>query len=293
MKILFILLSLKTVFAADPTDHTFKANKSTIIWVFSSLADKNPTVQTSLITNRHELFRLYYKDFSDYNHITLAASLPRIEHELKTKSLACYPGSSEAERRKSFSYLTPQYIQPSPRLVLKNQLAEKILKQDRKSISLHEIINDDSLIGVGGLDRSYGPAIDKILSNKPVHFKTPILDTFGPGALEIIETGKADYTIEYGFIFNSLKENNSRYKNLISVAINDIPPFIVQYLACSKTTDGLAIVKRADQLIRQNVSNTSYWKGVMESIPLAERANFQKEVDKFIATRTKSVEIIE
>lgn len=290
MTLLLLLFGLHSVHAADHSVHT---NTPTIIWVFSTLADKNPTVQTSLVTNRHELFRLYYKDFADYSHVTRAASLPRIEQELKTKNLACYPGSSEAERRKAFSYLTPQYIQPSPRLIIRKDIAEKFLKPHQKSVSLQEIVNHPELTGVRGVDRSFGPDIDKILSSKSAHLKTITLDTFGPGAIETLEHKKADYTIEYGFIFDSFKANNQRYKNIISVAINDIPPFITQYLACSKTSEGLAVIKRADEIIRKNVVKSSYWEGFLATIPLKERATFQKEIDKFVANRSKAVNIIE
>lgn len=290
MKLFLLLLSLQSAHAVD---HSINTSTPTIIWVFSTLADKNPTVQTSLVTNRHELFRLYYKDFPDYVHVTRSASLPRIEQELKTKNLACYPGSSEAERRRSFAYLTPQYIQPSPRLVIRKEIAEKFLKADLKSVSLQEVVDNHNLTGVRGEDRSFGPEIDKILSSKTAHIKTLTLDTFGPGALETLEHKKADYTIEYGFIFDSFQANNPRYKNIISLPINDIPPFIVQYLACSKTADGFAVIKRADEIIRKNVAKASYWEGFVASIPMKERASFQKEIDKFIGNRSKAVQIIE
>jgi len=264
-----------------------------IVWAFTATAEKTSSVQPFFLTSRSELFRLYYKNLSDYNHSIFTGSIPRIESELKNKKLVCYPGSSSADKRKEFTYSTPQYIQPAPRLITRKEIADKILKKGEKSISLREILHHKELNGLITEARSYGPSADKIIAEKPNNLKTQFLDTFGSTILQSIAAGRVDYTLEYDFIVRTMKEGNPRFTELVSLPISDTSSTIVQYLACSKTPEGLAVIKRADEVIRKNIARSEYWKAFLESIPANERGSFQSEIDKYIAERTKAPVIVE
>jgi len=288
-----ILLALLTSFYVHAKANTQHPQGQSIVWAFTSAPDRNPTIQNSLVTNKHELFRLYYKNLSDYNHSVFSGSIPRIEQELKARKLVCYPGSSDADRRKAFSYLTPQYIQPSPKLITRKDIAEKLLKNGQTGVSLRELIRNPEYSGLVAESRSFGTSIDRIISEKPNNLRSQLLDTFSSATLQMIASKKADYSIEYGFIFKSQQGENIRYKNIVEVPISDVDSFMTQYLACSKTPEGLAVIKRADQVIRENIKNPSYWKGVLESIPENERGPFQKEIDSYISERIKAPIIIE
>lgn len=288
-----ILLALLFPFYIQAKTNTQHPQGQSIVWAFTSSPDRNPTIQNSLITNKHELFRLYYRNLSDYNHSVFSGSIPRIEHELKARKLVCFPGSSEAERRKSFSYLTPQYIQPTPKLVTRTDVAAKLLKEGQKSVALKELVMNPEFSGIIAESRSYGPDIDKILAEKPNHVRTRLLETFGSSVLQIISNKNADYTVEYEFIIKSQQGEGNRYKNIVEIPISDVEPSMIQYLACSKTPEGLAVIKKADQVIRDNIKNPSYWKGVLESVPEKDRAPFQKVIDNYISERIKAPIIIE
>ncbi|MFS4458995.1 hypothetical protein [Bdellovibrio sp. HCB2-146] len=295
MKQLFTVFVLVFLFLKTHADthNRLDINAPTIVWAFSSLGDKVPTVQNSLVTNRHELFRMYYRELSDHHHSMISATMPRIEKELKNKRLVCFPGSSEAERRKEFSYLTPQYVQPSPRLIVKKEMADLLTDNGKKSINLKEILLNKNLRGIIGEGRSYGPTIDKILASTPHHLRVVLAEMFSPNTFNMIETKRADYTIEYAFIAKSFKEGQPRFSDLVSIPFSDVEPAMVQYLACSKTPEGLEVVRRADKIIRDHVKNSSYWTGVFESIPANEKEKFQKEINKFISERIKHAVIIQ
>ncbi|MNL51409.1 hypothetical protein D3C87_1745080 [compost metagenome] len=109
----------------------------------------------------------------------------------------------------------------------------------------------------------------------------------------MIETKRADYTIEYAFIAKSFKEGQPKYADIVSVPFADVEPVMTQYLACSKTPEGLEVIRRADKIIREHIKDPSYWIGVLESVPTVEKAQFQKEIDKFIVERTNHPAIIQ
>jgi uncharacterized protein (TIGR02285 family) len=269
------------------------AHAATITWTFTSV---NPAVsipKANIVDENHPLFLLYKSELKGYDHVTLKATVPRIETELKGKSLVCYPGSSEAERRRQFSYLTSQYVQPSPQIVARKEIADQIRKKQKKGVSLRKVLADSSLRGLIGESRSFGASIDQIISQENGNLKTGVFDTFGPALLNMIEKHRADYTIEYPFILHNLRENAKVGLALETVPLKDVNPIITQYLACSKTPEGRVVIEKADQIIRQHVKEPKFWTGVLESIPKSDRAGFQTEIQKFSEARVKAPVIIE
>jgi uncharacterized protein (TIGR02285 family) len=269
------------------------AKAATITWTFTSVNPAVSVPKANIVDENHPLFLLYKSELKDFDHITFKATIPRIETELKGKGLVCYPGSSEAERRRQFSYLTSQYVQPSPQIVARKEIAEKIRKNQKKGVSLKKVLQDSSLRGLIGESRSFGASIDQIINKDRGNLKSGVFDTFGPGLLNMIEKYRADYTIEYPFILHNLRENAKVGLQLESIPLTDVNPVITQYLACSKTPEGRQVIEKADLIIRHHVKDPKFWTGVLESIPKADRAGFQKEIQKFIDTRTKAPVIIE
>jgi len=272
----------------------FSSEPQTITWVFTSASPSISPLKANIVDDKHDLFKLYRAQLSDYQHTSFTGTIPRIEIELKRKTLACYPGSSDASRRKEFTYLTSQYIQPAPQLIVKKELADRLRLQYKNGIYLKEILKEKKLAGLIGEARSYGVAIDKILSNNlPNNIKKGVFETFGPSSLNMIEKGRADYTIEYPFILHNLRESALIGTELVNLPLLDVGQSMTQYLACSKTPEGLAVIKRADKIIREHVRDNQYWTGVLQSMPEADRPSFQKEINKFVETRSKTPVIIE
>jgi uncharacterized protein (TIGR02285 family) len=283
---------LVNAWAAEMPPHLPKPPLS-ISWAFSSMSTKASAEKTGLLTRKDELFRLYQIGFREYQNQEFTATIPRIEQELKTKNLVCYAGSSDAERRKKFSYLTSQYVQPAPKIIMLKSLANKLLSPGKKTLALRELIKNQDLVGVVGESRSYGPSIDKIITPMPSSIKPIVLETFSASSMQMIINKRADYTIEYSFVIKALIENKQQYQDIVAIPISDIDPVMVQYLACSKTPEGLAVIKRADKIIRENVQNSAYWSGVLKTVSPHEQASFKAEIQRFIEMRKKASIIIE
>lgn len=287
---LFILfLSFSANSSEVPTDLN-KEKKPVLTWVFAATAENSP--MPSIVSPKHPLFLLYQSGLKGYEQNVFAGSLPHIEMELKSKKLVCYPGSSEAVRRKEFAYLTSQYIQPAPRLVMSKAMAEKVNAKYKK-ITLKEILNDSSLRGVVDQSRSFGPEIDKLIRENSKNIKKGVFDTFSNTIFVMIQKDRVDYTIELPLILNFSKQKHKTDSSLVSMQLMDVEPYITQFLACSKTPEGLEVVKAADQLVRKNIQDPKYWEGVLLGMDASDRSHFQKEIDKFIKNRTESSVIIQ
>ena len=281
-------LLLTMALAAEPP-----IGSPTINWVLTSPAPDPKGPKTNIIDEHHPLFLLYQNGLTGYQHVITKATVPRIEAELKGKKLACFPGSSEAQRRKQFAYLTPQYIQPSPQLIATQKAAQYLREKYKSGLTLKEVLYDANLKGMVGEARSYGATIDAILAQGSPHVHKGVFETFGPNLLTMLEKGRADYTIEYPFIWNYLKETGQAGSQLVSLPLKDVGNFITQYLACSKTPEGLEVIRKADRIIRDNIKSAKFWNPVLETIPPADRAEFQKEIHSFVENRTKAPIIIE
>jgi uncharacterized protein (TIGR02285 family) len=272
----------------------FSAENQTLTWVYTTAVPGVSLPKANIVDERHPLIQLYHSEFRDYQQTGFSATVPRIEMELRTKKLVCFPGSSDATRRKEFTYLTPQYIQPAPHLVVRKELGLRLLQQNKNGISLKSILHDTSLKGLIGEARSYGNVIDTLISeNQSNNLKKGVFETFSPNPLNMLEKGRADYTIEYPFILHNLKEAGAIGNDLMSIPLTDVGHSMTQYLACSRTPEGLAVIKRADHIIREHVKDPKFWVGVLESIPEMDRPAFQKEINKYVESRAKAPIIIE
>lgn len=267
--------------------------KPKILWTFTSGDSKVQTPTSgNVVGEKNILYQIYKKSMPEYVHNTLIATVPRIEVELKSQNLVCFPGSSEAEKRKEFSYLTPQYIQPPPFLVTRKEIADRLQKKYKNGVYLKDILKDKSLIGLAGESRSFGSNIDRILDAEPGNMSRAVFDAFGANVMQMIEKHRADYTIEYPFIMNDLKDSNKIGNEVVAVPLVDAGPFMIQYLACSKTPSGLAVVQKADQAIRENIHRTDYWQGIIDSVPKNQKPAFQKQINKYVQDRAKEVILI-
>ena len=287
---LFIMFLAFSATSSEPPVNLHKDQKPILTWLFASTPENSP--MPSIVSPKHPLFLLYQSGLSGYEQNIFTGSLPHIEMELKSKKLVCFPGSSEAVRRKEFAYLTSQYIQPAPRIVMTKAMAEKVNAKYKK-ITLKEILNDSSLRGVIDQSRSFGPEIDKLLSENSKNIKKGVFDTFSNTIFVMIQKGRADYTIELPLILNFSKQKHKTDSSLVSLKLMDVEPYITQFLACSKTPEGLQVVKAADELVRKNIQDPKYWEGVLLGMNASERSHFQKEIDKFVKSRTSAAVIIQ
>lgn len=238
------------------------------------------------------LYQLYVKAMPEYIHQNLIATVPRIEVELKSQNLVCFPGSSEAQKRKKFSYLTPQYIQPPPFLVTRKDVADRLAKKYKNGVFLKDILKDNSLAGLAGSSRSFGADIDRILDADPGNMSRAVFEAFGANVIQMIEKRRADYTIEYAFIMKDLMDSKKIGDDVVAIPLEDAGPYMVQYLACSKTPSGLAVIQKADLVIRDNIRKPEYWQGVIDSVPKNQKIAFQKKITKYINDRVKEPTII-
>lgn len=270
------------------------SQKPVMTWAFATSSKSLPPPKSNIVNEKHPLFKLYYDELKDYEQLIMAATITRIEADMKSKRLICYPGSSEFSRRRSFSYLTSQYIQPAPQLIMTEEKGKALIKKMGGHVTLKKLIQVEDLKGSLAEGRSFGETIDRILASHKGNYKRQVYNTFIQTVTPQIKNGRVDYTLEYPFVVQAMeKEDQTSKVRLIVIPLEDAEHYVTQYTACSKTPEGLAIIKRLDKIVKKNVSDPKYWSGVIGSIEPKDRAEFQKHIDKFIEKRSKESVVID
>lgn len=287
-----IILALITTVLAEKA----YVAKRELVWAFATTHKSLPPPKNAnILGESHPLFKFYQEELKDYKQTIMAATLTRIEMELRDKKkLMCYPGSSEFSRRREFTYLTSQYIQPAPQLVVTKKIGQRLLKKYTGKVSLKEIMNDKSLKGSLAEGRSYGEEIDQLLKDNGQNIKRQVYNTFIQTVIPQIKISRIDYTLEYPFVVNSMEaEDKNKKIPLMTIPLSDVKEYVTQYIACTKSPEGLEVIKRLDRAIRENVSKEIFWKGVLRSVPEGEKKNFQRAIDSFITQRKTHASVIE
>lgn len=154
----------------------------------------------------------------------LERALPNIQHERLTlphtrigKMLdegmkACFPcmiKRNAATSRARFSNATVVY--PPHSLVTSQHKSEDIRFISKDGVTLSQLLDDESLIFAKHAGRLFGPRIDEILSTSGDKKRRLILSNEAKSTtsvLQLLQIGRADFTIEYPAIVNYFNATN-------------------------------------------------------------------------------------
>jgi len=282
---LFVSLFLPFVVFADISlSAPALQEKPQINWAFSAIENVDEKDRELMMNDKNPLLELFKRELPEYNHVFFYGTVQRIEHELKTTKLTCYPASTDASRRLEFSYATSLAAYPTPMLITRKEVANKIQNKNGR-VFLKKLVKDSRYEGIFIDARSYGVEIDKILAGSENHFKRRVSNPIGSANLQMILNKRADYTIEFLFIVKSMEKIRNG-DDLVALPMEDIAASVTQFVICSRTPEGLELVSKLDRIISQNVEKIFYKEAMLRLSPKNNEKVFRKEVEKFVRGRS-------
>ncbi|MBS1970374.1 MAG: hypothetical protein JSU04_08700 [Bdellovibrionales bacterium] len=284
MRLLFLL----TFSISAGLPRVVYAEKPTITWGFSDSRNLTGKAYARAITENHPLFLLLQKKLSDYNHEIFLGTVSRIENELKQRQLTCFAASTTVEGRVGFAYLTPSTMFEAPVLVLRKDMAEKFQGKGR-SLSLTKIVQDKEMQGTLIEARYYGSKIDRLLEQAKGNIHRQVLAPIGANTIQMVASRRADYTVEFSFIIEGLRESGELNPDLYVAPVEEALDSLPMYVACSRTPEGLKAIRRIDEIIRKNVTTREYREAIFYARTPSK--NYERDVDHFIKFRAKASEI--
>jgi uncharacterized protein (TIGR02285 family) len=195
-----------------------------------------------------KMLALIIEQLPEYNHEHPFTSHVRALKNMREGKPVCHPGLFKTKEREGFMYFSqPSLITPNLRLVSHKQ--SDVAKQYADVIKLEDYIaNNEKDFGlIKG--RSYGKALDLILTQLP---KEQLLFFSVQGAediLRMVSNRRIDLTVAYPFeigYFNNQEDNETPLNMSV---IKGVKPYAIGYVACSKTPWGKQVIDRINTLL--------------------------------------------
>jgi uncharacterized protein (TIGR02285 family) len=179
-------------------------------------------------------------------------------------------------------------VHEAPILVIRIELAEKF-QGKRGTLSLAKITQDKELEGVLIENRYYGSSIDKVLAQGQPNILRRVLAPVGKNTIQMVASKRADYTVEFNFVVESLRKEGKLSSTLFIAPIEEEPDAMPMYVACSRTPEGLKVIQRIDEIVRKNVTTPEYREAILFGKNPSKE--YERAVDRFIKDRAKHSEI--
>lgn len=198
------------------------------------------------------------KQLPQYQHrnseVNWARIFKSIEHG---KNMCSNMVFKTTEREDIAEFSVPVAVALPIRIIMSKE--NKALIGNPTSYSLSKLIIDNRFKGALVNDRSYTPAIDKLLKRNQGSTNIERKAITSESLLTMLQLNRISYMIEYPATVSYLTRNNKDFKNQFSsIAIDEISPFTLTYLACPKNAWGKKVVDDINKIIIEKHSSDEY-----------------------------------
>ncbi len=227
-----------------------------------------------------------------FQHSYTTAGYQRIIHSLKFDK-GCIIGLHKSEQRRDKLTFSVPYLLTFPNgLVFKESDRKKFTPyvDDEGSISIKQLLDDESLIAGMASGRKYQGAID-IELDKHRHKDNIVArsnnDVFA-GLLQMLDKNRIDYLfgfpeeLEYHTSLGVLDHKMS------FLPISEMPKFLTSYVACSKNAWGQKVIDEIDGLLLKNRADAKFLRFYEFWLDFESKKRHQKYSLNAFSTKTKA-----
>lgn len=222
-------------------------------------------------------------------HEFVVANTARIWHSLVAGEQVCYTGALHTPERAKQAYLSDVFILPPIQLIVRRDSLDRVPMDAGHLVKLSDLIAQRNLQGVLVSGRSYGAALDAVVSGSSPDSSL----SFSPGAqlganiFEMIARGRADYTLDYDFVLAQHQRNSSSLGQLVALPINGAQAPLIGSFACPRTPWGRAKIKIIDRIVGQLVLDPHYRDQFERWLTPATKVYYAPAFDNFYKDRPK------
>ncbi|WDE12886.1 hypothetical protein [Thalassomonas haliotis] len=272
---------------------SFTAKGQELLWLtHSSFFNPNEKHSQSMDI-MGETMTMILDGLGDYQTRVLYANTNSAFNLLKSKSHACTGNKTLSEQRLKFSYASkyPQSIYPGLRLYLKKNSPYfkkiKELLDKHQAISVEQALTQikDAKFGVVN-GRSYTGQLDKLISAPTwkKHFWSRSGEDMASGIIDMLFAERVDFIFEYPSIFDRYRPDGGENPLITSFAIAESPPYVLGYILCSKTPQGLALVNKIDKVIEKISRADDYFNSHINWVSESARQDMARYYNQVYGT---------
>lgn len=199
--------------------------------------------------------RLLQAKLPQYQHVVSVANRARTEQMFSSGALVCDSGSLKSPGREQLMYfsITTLGLQNNSVMIRKQQEQELAPFIDNGQFDLQAFIAADRYTIGTVVGRSYGPVIDAELATlsadkRVVHYGVEASRSL----LRMQQHVRITALLGYG---PELRYNGEleqlELEQLSFYPIKGAPPYLMSYVSCSKTPEGLLAIKRINKAVRE------------------------------------------
>jgi uncharacterized protein (TIGR02285 family) len=212
---------------------------------------------------------------------------------LKNTPSACAGNKVKTDERLAFSYATtlPHTVFPGLRLYSKTSSGTTAyLRQqldDQQKISLQQLLagNNKLHFALGG-GRSYGDKLDPLLKNPQWQHKfwqRRAVD-MSAGLIDMLVQDRVDLLIEYPNVMQHYLAQYNVQIELTSFGIEEAEPYMLGYILCAKSPQGLQLSHFFQQRLQQISQQKSYLEAHLSWVDSADRPLLKQMYNQIYGT---------
>lgn len=240
------------------------ANKSTIYWHTyhrpPTSIKSGPLVGLGMIDRVLE--QIIYA-LPDYQHALPLTSPTRTIADMNNGKQVCHPAFIKTEEREKFAFFSkPSLVAPSIRLV--GLTLPQNTEQNKVTLGNASLGEYSTFIFNRG--RSYGQKVDDFLRQVPRGRKMFFAADKTTELFNLVVNQKVDFTFSYPIEVNYFNQHH-KDNPLKAWLIDGVPPYLLGYVACSKTAWGEQVISAINQTLIKIVDSPSYFSAMTSWLP--------------------------
>jgi uncharacterized protein (TIGR02285 family) len=170
---------------------------------------------------------------------------------IRRQQQVCHAGAARTAERERQAYFTNTWLVPPPQLIVRQDRRDALPLDSQGAVDLPTLLADTSLRGIVPQGRSYGPALDALLAAPAGRPRLQHLfgGDYGSQLLQMLEQGRADYTLDYPNVLVTRASGGSDDAALAALPVKGALDPVVSGIACPRTPWGRAAIRRIDAVL--------------------------------------------
>ncbi|WDE00102.1 hypothetical protein [Thalassomonas actiniarum] len=272
---------------------SFNTNAQELLWLTHSSFFNPKEKHAQNMDIMGETMTMILDGLGEYQTRVLYANTNSAFNLLKSKDHACTGNKTVSEQRLNFSYASkyPQSIYPGLRLYLKKNSVYfnkiKALRDERQAISVEQVLTQIKTAKFGIVDgRSYTGQLDNLISAPAwqKHFWNRTGEDMASGIIDMLFADRVDFIFEYPSIFDRYRPDGGKDPLITSFAIAESPPYVLGYILCSKTPQGLTLVNKIDKIIEKISRGDDYFNSHINWVSESARQDMARYYNQVYGT---------
>lgn len=226
-----------------------------------------------------DVLNMLQKKLVNYKHTNEEMLWSRSWRDIKTGKNICNILALKNDLRKKYTeFSIPLIVSMQNQIIIKKSTLKKLKVDNKNSIMLKEVLSKKSISGVLEKSRSYTKELDNILKKYESSSNINRLTNRAKRFLQMVKSGRIEYFIEYpGVVKDLIKSDSSLHSDYKFLRIEEVSPVNYVHLACSKTTWGISLIKKVNNILRKERRKKYYKDIIVRSL---SELNSKDEEDK-------------